>query len=740
MNPMPPINRHKRMHAVRRSIQTLGSLSLLLVLMGANLAAPAPARAAEGSLLRDKTLVAWVRLDNLNQAGSGVLAIQAGDEFDAITFGEQVSRRWMAGSHGFRRTQGKEGQSLLAPETAKPDQWLQIAVVCRGQQVEIWREGKRYATYEAPHQQTYSRNCDLYLGLRCIFGQKPYGFLEGAMDEARIYNLALDGEAIAKLKPGILTEPKPLGCWTFDEGIAKDVMGHYPITQLIGTAKVKDGALVLDGKGYALVSSRLIAEYGPPKVQAGFYTPPHRVGEAWDTWIYWHEGIYYLYYLGGQPGHWDAHEIAVSPDGVHWEYHGVAVKPRPGTQWIGTGHIWKSPAFAQDGRWILNYSEWFGKRQDIMFATSPDLLHWTKVEESLRFVQDARWYKQDGRLDCIDVVEGEDGWLYGYFTADPDPAKVNYRHCGFGFARSKDGLRWEALPPVPGDMNGEFGGIQQIGNRYYITLYGGNIGVGDSPKGPFVGQKKNHTILGGQTYFPRFFHTAPGGLLMNHFYNARKEIYAAPLKAVKIDEEGILRLVWWPGNEKLKAAGIPVRMRPAHGPVQWIEDTIDVNQTTVIEGTVQVPAAGLPGAALSFPEPPWDFVNGVRLAPPGQPAPLPRGLLLNQGNDTAQCISFEQAQTLLGDVQLDSQPVKWTLRQSVNRDMDFGREQKFRIVLNRDMMEVYVNDSVTLLARVKNTGHIGVLTGDDPNSIRDLRIWRSANESEAPKSPIKKPE
>jgi len=737
---MQPFNPIKPMNAIKRSIRTVGPVALISLLAGASLAAPAQARAAERALLSDKTLVAWVRLDNLNQAGSGVLAIQDGDEFDAITFGEQVTRRWMAGSHGFRRTQGKEGQSLLAPETAKPDQWLQIAVVCRGQQVEIWREGKRYATYEAPHQQTYSRNCDLYLGLRCIFGQKPYGFLEGAMDEARIYNLALDGEAIAKLKPGILTEPKPLGCWTFDEGIARDVMGHYPITQLIGTAKVKDGALVLDGKGYALVSSRLIAEYGPPKVQAGFYTPPHRVGEAWDTWIYWHEGIYYLYYLGGQPGHWDAHEIAVSPDGVHWEYHGVAVKPRPGTQWIGTGHIWKSPAFAQDGRWILNYSEWFGKRQDIMFATSPDLLHWTKVEESLRFVQDARWYKQDGRWDCIDVVEGEDGWLYGYFTADPDPAKVNYRHCGFGFARSKDGLRWEALPPVPGDMNGEFGGIQQIGNRYYITLYGGNIGVGDSPKGPFVGQKKNHTILGGQTYFPRFFHTAPGGLLMNHFYNARKEIYAAPLKAVKIDEEGILRLVWWPGNEKLKAAGIPVRMRPAHGPVQWIEDTIDVNQTTVIEGTIQVPAAGLPGAALSFPEPPWDFVNGVRLAPPGQPAPLPRGLLLNQGNDTAQCISFEQAQTLLGDVQLDSQPVKWTLRQSVNRDMDFGREQKFRIVLNRDMMEVYVNDSVTLLARVKNTGHIGVLTGDDPNSIRDLRIWRSANESEAPKPPIKKPE
>ena len=195
--------------------------------------------------------------------------------------------------------------------------------------------------------------------------------------------------------------------------------------------------------------------------------------------------------------------------------------------------------------------------------------------------------------------------------------------------------------------------------------------------------------------------------------------------------------MWWPGNEKLKAASIPVRMRPAKGPVHWLEDTIDVNQTTVIEGTIQVPAAGLPGAALSFPEPPWDFANGVRMPAPGQPTPLPRRLLLNQGNDTAQCICFEQAQTLMGDVQLDSQPVKGTLRQSVNRDLDFGREQKFRIVLNRDRMEVYVNDSVTLLARVKNTGHIGVITRDDSNSIRDLRVWRSANESEAPKSPLR---
>ena len=95
------------------------------------------------------------------------------------------------------------------------------------------------------------------------FGRETHGFLKGAIDEARIYNAALEGGAIARLKPGIVSDPKPVGCWTFDDGIARDVMGHYPVTQLIGTARVRDGALVLDGRGYALVSSRLIAGYAP---------------------------------------------------------------------------------------------------------------------------------------------------------------------------------------------------------------------------------------------------------------------------------------------------------------------------------------------------------------------------------------------------------------------------------------------------------------------------------------------
>ena len=83
---------------------------------------------------------------------------------------------------------------------------------------------------------------------------------------------------------------------------------------------------------------------------------------------------------------------------------------------------------------------------------------------------------------------------------------------------------------------------------------------------------------------------------------------------------------------------------------------------------------------------------------------------------------------------MDAEPLALVVRQKASRDLDFGRVQIVRVLLNRDMMEVYVNDYLTLLVRVNNTGRLGLLTGGDAGSIRNLRLWRSANEAERPKS------
>ncbi len=701
--------------------------------------------------LADKTLVVWARPADFIQRGSGLLAVQDREEFDAIVLGERVERRWMAGSHVFSRTQSPQAQVGLPIETREAGDAVRIAIVYRGRTIEIWRDDTLYVSYQAANQQIFRRRSDVYIGLRCVFGGKQYGHFRGRIDEARLYDMALTEEQLGKLRLAKTAEtenagagqpvPKPFGCWTFDAGSLADRMGNFPAIQLIDTARVENDALLLDGSGYALVSERREITFRPPdetSVQAGFYTPPHRPGQLWDTWLYHHEGLYYMYYLAGKMGRWDAHELAVSTDAVHWHYHGKVAGPRPGTKWMGTGHLWKSPNFEASGRWVMNYSEWFGPKQDIMFATSTDLVNWRKVDESFRFVQDTRWYKSHGRWDCIDTIPGDDGYLYGYYTATPDSTNVAYQHCGFGFARSKDGIRWEALPPLPGDMHGEFGGVEKIGARYYITISEGRIGVGDHYKGPFQKQEKNHNIFGGDVYFPRFFHGTRDGVLMNHFYRGGP-VYAAPVKAVECDRtDGTLRLVWWPGNEALKAIPLPIEweMTPHGGDqspeVRWLAKPIDVNRTTVLETTLRLERVARTSSVR-------DDVNheskrrnnrdtSAGIAPGESDDDSLHGIVFDQGGGSVECISFEPSVTHFGHASTNKLSARRD-KLSIDRSIHYGREQRIRVVMNRDMMEVYVNNYLTLMVRTRNVGRIGFVSS---GAFEEVHLWQNADTVERP--------
>ena len=428
-----------------------------------------------------------------------------------------------------------------------------------------------------------------------------------------------------------------------------------------------------------------------------------RKGQIWDTWAYFHEGRYYLHYLAGHFNRWDGHELALSDDGVHWKEQGVLIKPRAGVTWMGTGHIWKSPDFGRNHTWVINYSEWFGDKQDIMFATSTNLLDWTKVDEKHRFVQDTRWYKEKGRWDCIDTVVRPDGSLYGYFTADPDPAKVPYRPCGFGFAESKDGITWTALPPIEGDISGEFGGIQKIGEKYYIIISEGRVAVGEKPEGPFYSQKKNPNVFGRgcDIYFPRFFHNAPGGPLVNHFYQ-NGPVHAAPLKAVDVDRDGILRLKWWKNNDGLKANPVKIGLVPAgegyFPSLKMLDWKPDPARTTVIEGTIVGAAAGT-GDAVS-----------------------PR-IFFDQGGGKGQGLVFSKDEVAFGNI--DAASGEFKPAQTSARGMEFGAEARFRLLIREDMIELYVNDYLMNLKRVSYNGRIGFMAADRQGAFKDISVWQS---------------
>jgi len=437
-------------------------------------------------------------------------------------------------------------------------------------------------------------------------------------------------------------------------------------------------------------------------VQAGFYTPS-RTGQLWDTWVYYYNGKYYLYYLAGPLGHWDGFELATSGDGVYWKERGVVVKPREGVTWMGTGQIWKSPDFDKTHKWVMNYSEWFGDKQDITFVTSTDLLNWATVDEKYRFVQDTRWYKEKGRWDCIDTIERADGSLYGYFTADPEEGKVSYRPCGFGFAESKDGISWTALPPIEGDISGEFGGIQRIDGKYYILISEGRVAVGIKPEGPFYAQKKNPNAFGAgcDIYFPRFFHNAPGGPLVNHFYN-NGTVHAAPLKAIEVDREGILRLKWWKNNDKLKAIPVEARLtEPGVGyaaSLRMLGTKLDHEHTYVIEGTL---------------------AETTRQMPAGRDY----GIFFDQGNGQGRCLLLARDGSRFAEVGPDGSDLKVVYLFS--RDLDFGPTLRFRLVIKADMMELYINDYLMNTIRVQYNGQVGFMGADGEGAFRDIRVWQS---------------
>ena len=637
----------------------------------------------------DKTLVAWASPANLQQQGAGVVAMMRGTQFDAIVLGEILRGRWMPGSDFFRRTE--RNQAAWLAETAGPGQQVQIAIVYSGSHITVYRDGQPYADYETGGRQSFPRRGDVLIGVRYRAGSgTETGFFSGDIEEVRIYDRALDTDQVKALTPGSPSDPKPLGMWTFDGGSVHDRMNNYPRGYLQNGATIVDGKLRLDGRGqYMLVTDEQPVQ--AERVQAGFFTP-QRVGQMWDTWVYFHEGKYYQYYLAGPGGRWDGHELAVSEDGVQWSEHGVVIKPREGVTWMGTGHIWKSPDFDRNHTWVMNYSEWFGPKQDIMFVTSTDLLHWTKVDERFRFVQDARWYKPQGRWDCIDTVPRTDGGLYGYFTADPIRDKVSYPCCGFGMAESRDGITWTALPPPQGDISGEFGGIQQLGQRYYILISEGRVAVGDRPEGPFYAQKKNANVFGGgcDIYFPRFFHNAPSGPLVNHFYH-NGPVFSAPLKAVEVDSDGILRLKWWHGNEKLKAKRIETTLVGASGScaasMRMFDQRLPQNKVHVIEGVLGLTNADVTGTDPSGAD--W------------------RGIFFDHGDGCGDFLAVDRDSTSFGQMRGDGGGLQ--VQQTIRREIDFGPTPNFRLVIKHNMAELYVNDYLMNLKRVKWNGRIGVI-------------------------------
>ncbi len=305
-------------------------------------------RAAEEPRLQeiaDKTLVVWVQLADLVQRGGSTLTIiDPAERFDAIVFAERQAGRWMAGSDFFRRT--RRDQATWPAETAKPDTLVQVAVVYRGRQVVIYRDGQQYASYEIAEPQPFGADAMVLIGLRYAGRMGEVGFFKGAVEDARIYGRALSPAQIASLKPDHASDPSPLAWWDFEDGKAEDRTGRFPACRLMGEARIADGKLFLDGDSYlwaakdekSLTLESEEEETFDRTVQTMFYKArSRRTGELWDTWLFLEKGTWYLFALAKAGPKWNNISLATSPDGVHWTEHGRILEKQRGVTWMGTG-------------------------------------------------------------------------------------------------------------------------------------------------------------------------------------------------------------------------------------------------------------------------------------------------------------------------------------------------------------------------------------------------------------------
>lgn len=437
-----------------------------------------------------------------------------------------------------------------------------------------------------------------------------------------------------------------------------------------------------------------------------FYKPQHKeTGRMWDTWLYLHEGAYYLYYLAAsreavddQP--WDNISMATSPDGVNWTELGPVLHKRQAATWMGTGSTWKSPNHEADGKFFMNFSEWRGPRQTIFFAESTDLVHWTQLGDELEFVQDERWYEPQGRWDCIWTIPRPGGGLYGYWTATPKAETGGQ----FGFGESLDGVTWRALEPpkVHGLGAGEVGAIERIGEKFVMMFGAGGMYtlVAERPEGPFRLAEINAVLLDGHTYFARFLRTADEVLVNHHSIMRDGTVHMGLLKRAVVDAAGTVRLAWWPGNDALKGEAVETAAPEAGAPspIAMLAGNFDAEDGVVMEGDLVLPSAGRPGRGL--------YVE----CEPGSGAAV-----LIRSDGSAE----------LGDIRADGAGYKVTFTE--DRKIAFGRPAKFRLLLQQALLEFYLDDIlIECFSLPKSaTGRIGLICGGDAPSITGLRAWHA---------------
>ncbi|WP_165251957.1 LamG-like jellyroll fold domain-containing protein [Paludisphaera soli] len=478
------------MNRLASCILTVSLLGLLGPRQATAAGDPAPPRPWPGPI-GDKTLVAWVRLADLARRGGAPLSIQApGEEFDAIVYGEIAPRRWMAGSDRLARSQAD--QAANPEESAGPDTLVQVAIAYRGRRVAIYRDGLLTAAYEVAEPRGFDAASVVLMGPRHLSAPADQSF-RGAIEEARLYDVALDGPTIAALRPGDPGLTPPFAHWTFEGDRADDLMGRFAFAELRGGARIADGKLWLEKPGDGL-EARRTRPYREPAQDFLRYRP--RTGKVGDTIGFAWRGERHVFFLND--GRWDH---IVSSDLLNWRELPPALERTDDPAAPDGEACWTGSLVERDGLFHLFYT---GKNlrdpkgdQKVMAATSTDLIHWRKDPSRTFYAEGALYWSLpvNGPADPViyhhqafrdpDVFfhEGENRWwmLLHALTAD------SRKPC-IGLYTSPDLTTWTPRPPIAvydPAVSLDCPHAAPVDGRWFLIAADASYATAPSPGGPY---------------------------------------------------------------------------------------------------------------------------------------------------------------------------------------------------------------------------------------------------------------
>ena len=504
---------------------------------------------------------------------------------------------------------------------------------------------------------------------------------------------------------------------------------------------------------------------------------PRQANKMWDTWLYYYDGVHYLYHLHMLTGPGDGITVATSTDGVHFDEVGPVILKRDGADWLGTGSVWPI-----GDRFIMNFSEIRNGVQAVFFAESPDLIHWERLGDEYRCDPDPRWYDDTptGRWDCISMLPRSEGaGFVGYLTARPWPQTPGLSYESMGKVESEDGLHWHAVaPPVFewGDwpkMNvHEPVGLERIGDRYYVLMGLGRANhlgdrhawdslgsasgmytfVAEDLDGPFSPDTEayGHLVSNNtwhRTTPERFqttawcsrFYRVPGEVLVHHHSVTRSDVrWFAPLKKAVVDDEWHLRLGYWQGNEAVKGKKIEVdltsstRVYPLQGEPDCRRHPTDCVSDAIAEPDrleVDEPHSG--GLMLLGNH--FDTQRGVILegtfeidSPPKRWSGI--GLFVEERLDWGGAtrgtaiLAETRGRTEIGVLM---QGRGFVPDDAVRLGITPGERCRFNLLLRGSLLEFYLNDLLVQCYSIaeQTTGRLGLVFESGRATFENLRAW-----------------